>query len=89
MTTKPKIVWHHIKIWSWIPQGARRQDGRTDWPTVSYEVTQTQTPRTSALKMEAARSSETLICNHHAAPQPIKSRLLCYTSQSLSQLIWR
>jgi len=29
------------KVWSWTPQGARRQDELTDQPTVSCEVTWT------------------------------------------------
>jgi hypothetical protein len=32
-----------INIWSWAPDGARHQDGLTDWPTVSCNVALTLT----------------------------------------------
>jgi hypothetical protein len=46
MVTKPIIVCQHINIFSWVPKGARNQDGRTDWLAASYEVTRTLIPVT-------------------------------------------
>jgi hypothetical protein len=36
MTTKPVMVSQHINIWSWVPKGARRQEGLSDGPSVKW-----------------------------------------------------
>jgi hypothetical protein len=28
------MVWLQTKIWLWVPEGARHQDGLTDWPSL-------------------------------------------------------
>jgi hypothetical protein len=48
------------KILSWVPEGTRRKDGRTDWLT----VVKWMTVGYYTLKMEAVWISETLVSYH-------------------------